>query len=290
MSAWWTALRRTPPPLGPELEPWFDWHRQVRAPTPYARAVLASARADRAAMAFVSGYQAALAQLLGDHGLAALAVTEAEGNHPRAVKAELDPERGTVSGTKTFLTLGHHADTLWVVARDRSLTGHRPRLVVARLAAGGPGQQLTEGPATPFVPEVGHAVLVLHDAPVAEIREGDGYDEVVKPFRTVEDLHVLGALLGYALGAVGRQGGHEPWRAAALSMVVAGASLAAERPTDTAVHLALSGLWDQAAAHLAATPWPDAHRDRWQRDRALLQVAHGARRRRAERAWDRWRG
>jgi len=288
MPAWWTALRASAPPVPADLDAWWSWHRQVRAPTPFARAVLASARADRAGMAFVSGYQAALQHLLGDHGLAALAVTEAEGNHPRAIHTTI--VGGRISGTKTFVTLGDVADTVWVVARDPSVEGHRPRLVVARVQAGGPGQAWTPGPPTPFVPEVAHGQLVLDNAPVVQVREADGYDEVVKPFRTVEDLHVLGALLGYTLGEAQRSHGDEGWREQAMALVVALGALCAESPSDTAVHLALAGVWHQAEALLSAAPLTGEAATRWQRDRALLSVASTARKARADRAWDTWRG
>lgn len=284
---WWTWLRRARPVIPFAFDPWWAWHREVVAPSPFARAVMASTRADRVGAAFVSGYQAALEQSLGSTRPAALAVTEAGGQHPRALETTLSG--GTVSGDKTFLTLGAQARDLWVVARDGSHAG-RPRLVLVRLEAGGPGQTLRPGPTPPFVPEVPHAALHLDRAPAAEVRPGDAWTDVVKPFRTVEDLHVLGALLGQALGAAARDGAPEDWVEDALAAVIALEALAARPPDRSAAHLALAAVWRRAGPLLDALPRTGDDATRWARDRALLELASGARAKRTARAWEAWRG
>ena len=64
-------------------------------------------------------------------------------------------------------------------------------------------------PATKFVPEVPHAQLQFENLKVkeAEILPGDGYDQYVKPFRTVEDIHVQAAVLSYLM----REGQRLSW-------------------------------------------------------------------------------
>ena len=51
----------------------------------------------------------------------------------------------------------------------------------------------------PFVPEISHGTVAFSDVPVdsGSILPGDGYSEYIKPFRTIEDLHVFAAILGF---------------------------------------------------------------------------------------------
>src|SRR5258706_8333879 len=64
-------------------------------------------------------------------------------------------------------------------------------------------------PDTKFVPEVPHAQLQFANLQVDEsaILPGDGYDQYVKPFRTVEDIHVQAAVLSYLM----REGQRLAW-------------------------------------------------------------------------------
>ena len=64
-------------------------------------------------------------------------------------------------------------------------------------------------PATKFVPEVPHAQLRFENLRIREsdILPGDGYDQYVKPFRTVEDIHVQAAVLSYLM----REGQRLSW-------------------------------------------------------------------------------
>jgi len=274
---WWTPLLRPQPTVA--LADWWPWHLSVDAPTPLARAALAAGRAGRLAAAFTSGYQGALESMFGERVRGALAVTERGGGHPRSIETTLSG--GTLAGTKTFVSEGSAAEVVWVVARTGAREG-RPTLKVARLVVGGPGQRWSEGPTPPFVPEVAHGVLHLNDAPVDRVLDGDGYLQVVKPFRTVEDLHLLAATLGHALGEAARTESAPAWREDALSLLLSLAPLAAADPADPAVHLPLDAVFRRAATVLDAAPW--SNRARWARDRALLGLARGIRARRLERA------
>ena len=59
------------------------------------------------------------------------------------------------------------------------------------------------------MPDIGHARLHL-DNVLCELLPGDGWDSYVKPFRSIEDLHVLAAITAWLYG-IGRDGG---WPAA----------------------------------------------------------------------------
>jgi acyl-CoA dehydrogenase len=112
----------------------------------------------------------------------------------------------------------------------------------------------------------------------------------VKPFRTVEDIHVHAATLAYLLAEARARGWPAGWierTAAALHALVRLAALDALSP---ATHIALAGalaigqaLVDEAGRHWSAQE--DEPARRWRRDRELLGVAGTARERRLAAAW-----
>ncbi len=122
---------------------------------------------------------------------------------------------------------------------------------------------------------------------------GDGYDRYVKPFRTIEDVHVTLAVLAYLL----REARARRWPAIFTEQLVAAlvlfSQLASEDVHAAATHVALAGALHVAhRLYVDAQPlWAAAGEDpaamRWQRDAALFEVAGTARRQRAQRAWER---
>jgi hypothetical protein len=125
-----------------------------------------------------------------------------------------------------------------------------------------------------------------------DVLAGDGYARYVKPFRTLEDLHVHAAILAYLLREARRLEWPRAWverTFAALHGLAAIAQLDASSP---ATHIALAGalatgaaLVEEAGPHWEAAA-VDPAAERWQRDRALLSVAEKARLQRLARAWD----
>jgi acyl-CoA dehydrogenase len=148
-------------------------------------------------------------------------------------------------------------------------------------------------PPARFVPEVPHAQVLLQDVHLdaGALLPHDGYDAYVKPFRTIEDVHVTLAVLAYLL----REARARRWPAAFTEELVAALALllqlAADDPRAASTHIALAG-----AVHIAhrlyadAAPlWVsagDAAAARWPRDAALFSVAGAAREQRAVRAWE----
>jgi acyl-CoA dehydrogenase len=287
-----------PAPLG-SVGDWWAQHLRLAArfPTPVDFALAGGFAAERMGYAFASGYHAALCSLfpgMGREQRAALCVTEAEGGHPAVMRTRLTGAEGGPSrleGSKAFVTLGQAADVLWVVASEGVDEQGRNRLRVVRLDARRPGVTLTELPPTPFVPEVPHAELHLHEVEVTpeEVLPGDGYARYVKPFRTVEDCHVHAALLGWLLRVGRRAGWPEAVREELLALAVAMRGLALADPTSPAVHLALGGTLDlcQRLVDGLEPLWArvDAStREGWARDRALLRLAGKVRAKRRETA------
>ena len=72
--------------------------------SPLEQAIWGGAHVDRLGYAFVAGYSAALARMFpGAPARSALAVTEAGGNHPRAIATRLAD--GKLTGEKTFVSM-----------------------------------------------------------------------------------------------------------------------------------------------------------------------------------------
>lgn len=280
-------------PLRSSLNALWESYQSLRdgGAAPFHAAVRVAASVDRLGLAFAAGYSAALEQLIPDVILpCALCVTEADGNHPRAIKARLkasDSGSGyTLDGVKTFVTFGSMAKTLIVAARVGDQGDGKPELAVVRVPADREGVSLNELPAISFVPEVPHARVEFDDVPVnaSERMKGDGYLDYVKPFRTVEDIHVFATTAAYLLGVAKRSAGPAEWMSELCATIVTLDRLGAAPPSDPGVHVALHGV-TQNLSRLFSTDaftkiWegaPPEERARWVRDRKLLQVANTAR-------------
>lgn len=274
-----------------------EWWAQQRERTaglaPFQAAIAGAAVADRLAWAFAAGYQAALRALVPElppRAMAALCATEAGGAHPRAIEARL--AGGVLTGKKTFITMMPGAELLLVVASEGSSPNGLNRLRVARVSAAAPGVALSSITEIPFVPEIPHAEVRFEGVAVspADVLPGDGYTDYLKPFRTVEDLHVFAAVLAYLLGVAGRSGWPLPYRERLASVLLSIQTLANEPASAPEVHVALGGaitlgrsLFDESDTYWPSAP-PDA-RARWERDRPLVKVAERARTQRLEKAW-----
>jgi len=284
------------------------WPRYValaaRTPRTFDRAVLGGFAADRLAWAFAAGYRSALARLvpeLPDDTMAALAVSEAGGNAPKAIQTRLSRVDGhlVLDGDKTWTTLGPHASVLLVAARVDPEGSPRPELRVVRVPVTAAGVTITSMHQTPFVPELPHASVQLRGVVIDEaaVLLGDGYDHYVKPFRTVEDIHVFGAALGHTVRELRRRGQsdteHATSRAAierAMAALAALSSLTELPAPSVSTHIVLGGalaVGKEAIATLEAklATATDPAAERFRRDRTLLSVAGSARATRLEKAW-----
>lgn len=271
---------------------------------PVDRALVGGFAADRPAYAFAAGYQAALQRLLpaaDPARIAAICITEKGGPHPARIQCRLKTDPATESrwrldGTKAFVSGAGGAEILYVAASTGMTPQGRNILRMVSVSADSAGVTVDPCPSLGMVPEMPHgqvrfeAVSLAHDA----LWPGDGYVGAIKPFRTLEDLHVMGAFLGW-LFAVGRRFG---WPASTketiVSLMVTVRSLALAPPLDPHVHLALGGLLAQLHGLLEEiTPlWQRADarvRDWWLRDRKVLEIADTQRQRRLESAWSHYR-
>ena len=271
---------------------WDSYHgARDSGADPFYSAVRVASTVDRLGLAFAAGYSAALEHMIPDVTLpCALCVTEADGNHPRAIKASLKASNAgsgyTLDGVKTFVTFGNMAKTLIVAARVGERSDGTPQLAVVRIPADREGISLNELPAIPFVPEIPHARVEFHEVSVdaGERMSGDGYLDYVKPFRTVEDIHVFATASAYLLGLAKRCAGPADWMSELCALIATLDRLRAAPPLDPGVHVALHGVTRNLSRLFStdefATVWkgaPAEERARWERDQKLLQVANTAR-------------
>lgn len=293
-------LAPTSAALASSLASVWGAYRDARADgvDPFHAAVTIGTRVDRLGFAFALGYSAALERLVPGVELpCALCVTEAGGNHPRAITSTLEASSAgdgyVLKGAKTFVTFGNEAKTMIVAARAGQRADGKPEIAVVRIPSDREGVTLHELPDIPFVPEIPHARVELDDVRVAdgERLDGDGYLEYVKPFRTVEDIHVLAAAAAYALGLTRRGRGSGELAAELLLAVAALDRLRDERPSDAQVHLALHGVIQNLTRAFAGEAFgelleaaPAEERARWLRDQKLLRVANSARQARFQKA------
>lgn len=254
------------------------------------RAAIAGFDSASTGLAFLGGYQEALHALvpsLDSAELSSMCATEAAGARPSTMTTAVAAD-GVVSGTKSFATLGTFADRFLVIARSGTRSDGKP-LLRAVLVRAGASVAVTPLPPLPFAPEIPHAGVTF-DASPGELLPGDGYTDYLKPFRTVEDLHVVAAVLGQLV----RVARLAQWPAESveqlLALFAAVRGVSAEDPTSPGVHIALGGLFDRLAALRTEleplwAPVDPEIRQRWERDVPLLGVAGKVRAARLATAW-----
>ncbi|MDH4609542.1 acyl-CoA dehydrogenase family protein [Pseudomonas sp. BN102] len=275
----------------PSGQPLDDWYGalldRLGEVTPFELAVLGGKLAPTPGLAFLAGYQGALRLLWPSAplSLGALCVTENRSVRPADMQTRLSGL--SLSGRKDFVTAADAADWLLVAAREEA-EGQPPRLALTVVRNGDPGVRIETLKPLPLMPDVPHARLHL-DGAHCERLAGDGWDAYVKPFRSIEDLHVLSALCAWFYG-VGRD---SAWPQALqlrlLALLTGAAEVCRQCATAPAMHLLLAALFaefktvkPELDAAFAAGPaeWATL----WQRDQGVLDIASGPRAKRLEKA------
>ena len=281
----WQALLHTRERLSAgNLDDWFAALLQrLGDGGPLALAVLGGRLAATPGRAFFAGYQGALRALwpAAPRTPGALCVTENRSTRPADMHTRMRELH--LSGRKDFVTAADVADWLLVAARTEEQG--TPRLAVAVVRNGATGVRCELLPALPLMPDIGHARLHLDNAP-CELLPGDGWDCYVKPFRSLEDLHVLAAMLGWLYGVGHDSGWPQALQLRLLGLLAGCAEVSRQGAGEATTHLLLAGLFAQFAAlreeidAAMSGDWAAL----WQRDRDLLQIARTARDKRLEKA------
>lgn len=286
------------------MSEWFAHFKQATGSFSNSidRAILAGRMSASVGFAFAGAYQSAIEALFGleEALLASVCVTEAGGNHPRAINARLYTEKAQLylSGEKSFVSGAEDAGMIYVACRDErrgdglDLSG-RPLIKVIALNTQLEGIAIQEMPSLGFVPEISHGKVILDRVAIKEsyILQGDGYLQYVKAFRTYEDLHVCAAIaanrMAEAIASDWGQGAIEKHIALILSL----REVNAMQLDSSAAHIALSACRSQLNELIAATNtlFEQSNTQKyqnWQRDSRLLKVAGKAHETRTRKAWE----
>jgi len=290
----WQRLLKTADrlPVVPALDDWYaalleHLGEPPAGLAPFELALLGGRLAATPGLAFLAGYQGALRALWpsAPTSLGALCVTENKSTRPADLRTRLDGL--TLSGRKDFVTAAEAADWLLVAARDEA-AGAAPHLSLCVVYSGAPGVRIEALPALPLMPDIGHARLHLEQAHCERLA-GDGWEAYVKPFRSIEDLHVLTALGAWLYGVAQECAWPQALRLRLLGLLAGCAEAARQSATAPSTHLLLAGLFAQFAAlraelDAAFAAGPADWAALWQRDRNLLEIAGGPRAKRLEKA------
>ncbi len=281
-----------------------DWKKnhanQLLAWTePVDLAIAGGFLSDCPAYAFAAGYWAALYRLLPDlprTPLPALCISEKHGPHPGKIKCRLDRDKTVgwrLNGKKHFVTCGREAELLIVAASTgTSAEGqNKLHLVMVDRAQVGISVKPLEKPLA-ILPEISHGAVVFSDVtvPGTDFLPGDGYTTYIKPFRTIEDLHIMAAMGGYLLRIGTLFGWPHAAREQLLALLMTLRALARADYTAPAIHIAAGGAITALRSLLESIEscWDlvcSQTRHTWQRDRSVLDIAADARNRRLTVAW-----
>lgn len=267
-------------------------------------AVVGGFISDRVSYAFVSGYESAIRHMfpkLPKEAVVAFCVTEEGGGHPKAIQSTLmktdelsDGEKKWVlNGSKKFITCADEAELVLAAASTGTTSDGKNQIRIVLVDKKTPGISVELMDQLPFVKEISHGRLHFKDVALKEsqILKGDGYNEYIKPFRTIEDIHVFGAILGYLFRVASIFDWPKNINEGLLSLITTIKSLAVCNPLSKEVHIVLAGVFRQLSDLLdRADPyWDKVDKDTraiWERDRALLNVAGRAREKRLASAWE----
>jgi hypothetical protein len=276
-------------PTGTGLEEWYATLLATlgEGVTPFELALLGGRLAKTPGLAFLAGYQGALRALWpsAPWTLGAMCVTENRSVRPADMQMRL--EGLSLSGRKDFVTAADAADWLLVAARSE-LPGASPHIALCVAYNGAPGVSVKVLPPLSLMPDVSHGRLHL-DAAQCERLPGDGWDAYAKPFRTLEDLHVLTAQLAWLYGVGCDNAWPQPLKLRLLALLASCAEITRQGINEPATHLLLAGVFDQFS-HLraeidAAMDAGEPHwQDLWKRDSSLLEIARAAREKRLHNA------
>jgi len=264
------------------------------------QAIVGGRISNNMSFAFAAGYQSAIQSLFKPETrqLASLCVSEKHegkhGNHPRLIQSSLTQQNDqrSLNGSKSFITGACEAEFLYIACSTGSNKDHRPNIKMLALPANQPGIQISETAKLSFVPEVSHGEACFSDVIIAnqQILPGDGYLDYIKPFRTIEDIHVFAAVLGFLLG----QAMDSNWQHSSieriLSLLVTLRTIGHMPGNQASTHLVLAGCRSQMESLIAETDdefkqlSPESYAD-WQRDKALLSIASKAHQARTQKAW-----
>ena len=281
---------------------WQEWSQrlQAHAETDNGSVLVAAAIGAQSAVpsyAFAAGYQCALCSMIPSLDITqryAFCVTEEAGNSAKVIETSLQAkdDHFLLSGHKKFITGADQATQLLIVANSGVGEDGRKKLKLVNVEKSSGGIELEIMQGLPFIPELSHGRLTFDNLVVQpeQILAGDAYEEYVKPFRTVEDIHVYASVLGYLVGIAKRNDWPQEILEKLLGLLIGFQAVANTHPKLSGGHIALGGLFTLAKQLIdeiqpLIEQLPEELKTIWERDKVLLTVALKAREKRLENAW-----
>ncbi|WP_415753419.1 acyl-CoA dehydrogenase [Pseudomonas leptonychotis] len=271
-----------------DLEAWYaSLLERIGNPTPLQLAMLGGRLAATPGLAFLAGYQGALRALwpAAPWTLGALCVTENRSTRPADMATRMHAL--SLDGRKDFVTAAEAAD--WLLVAARAEEPDQPiQLALGVVRNGAPGVRIETLPALPLMPDVSHGRLHLQGAHCERL-PGDGWAAYVKPFRTLEDTHVLMALTAWLFGVAQESAWPQALQLRLLGLLAGCAEVTRYSPSGAETHVLLAGLFSQfdslrddveAAFAAGEAHWAQL----WLRDKGLLSMASSARKTRLQKA------
>lgn len=143
-----------------------------------------------------------LPQLASGNQIVCLSVSEPKvGAHPKHIKttAKKTSNGYLLNGEKTYLTNGPIADLFIVIAVTGQQSG-KNQFTAFIVPKDSPGLQVTDPIDFPFLRPCPHGGILLNDCMVRpnQVFEniGNAYEQMVLPFRTIEDTMMMGLIVG----------------------------------------------------------------------------------------------
>lgn len=224
---------------------------------------------------FYAAYQLAITRVVRE-GPGALLVTEAAGNHPRAIEASLVDRR--VWGRKRFAIRDVDAWHVLVRVGEPDVRG-RADLRVATVDPGGEGVRC-EPRSLGLLPDVEHVEVEFVGAPVVGELIPDAWSQVVRPFRVHEDACLTGGLCV----ALASDTDDDRW----LALAQASLDLLSGELVGPAAERVVAGLHALVTHLLGDVPPAGPLAAHWARDAALLGLGARPRALRAALAREAW--
>lgn len=259
--------------------------------------------ANSAAYAFWAGLQSGLQSLFIDlpaNCAAAFCVTEASGNHPRDIKSTIRNSGKAsktnacwlLNGEKHYISGAFEADLFIVAASEGINSIGKNCLRMILVDSKSPGLSVNLMSNLKILPEVRHGIVCFNNVEVTEdkILPSDAYTDYIRPFRTVEDLFVIIAVLGYLCRLSRVYDWPKSFSEKIISLIVCERTLCVSDPAAAWVHIALGGLLEDIIKFFKELEpcWKmtdEKVRSCWERDIAIMNIASEARAKRLEKAW-----
>jgi len=227
-------------------------------------------------------------------------ISEEGGGHPRAIKSQLgllgnnadQKKTFTLNGKKKYITCAKEADLFLVAASVGISDDGKNKIQMIKIDSKAPGITIVPMKIN-LVPEISHCELIFTDVTISEtdLLPGDGYIDYIKPFRTVEDLHISAGVLGYLFRNACKYDWGRDIQQSILGCIVSVRSLALNSLTAPAVHIVIGDVLKQITDLFKRLEpfWEKVGgqaKEAWDRDKILMKIADKIRNRRLQTAWE----